>query len=96
MIETTSELTKLDGGVDGPFNEIDWKLLFERVVAESNDRVRAALEAAAAVADAMREKHGSPTGDQYSCGVWDQGVRIAGKIREIDPKSIALSRKQGD
>lgn len=47
--------------------------------------VRAVLiaerERCAKIADDMRTKHGSPTGDAYSNGVWDQGVRIAAIIR---------------
>lgn len=42
-----------------------------------------ALEEAARVADEMRLKHASPTGDAYSCGAWDQGVRIAQRIRAL-------------
>ena len=40
-------------------------------------------ERAAAVADQMREKHGSQIGDAYSCGTWDQGVRISRAIRAL-------------
>lgn len=32
------------------------------------------------IAREMTHKHGNPTGDLYTCGVWDQGVRIAGKL----------------
>ena len=40
-------------------------------------------ERAATVADDMRDKFGSPTGDAYSNGLWDQGVRIATAIRAL-------------
>lgn len=48
----------------------------QKAVAEERERC-------AEIADEMRRKHGSPTGDAYSMGVWDQGVRIAQKIRDI-------------
>lgn len=35
----------------------------------------------AELADEMRRKHSNPTGDEYTCGQWDQGVRIAAQIR---------------
>lgn len=43
----------------------------------------ATVEACAKIARSMREKHGSPTGDAYSNGVWDQGVRIEQAIRAL-------------
>lgn len=45
--------------------------------------VTEAIEACAKIADEMRLKHSSPTGDAYTCGVWDQSVRIASKIRAL-------------
>jgi hypothetical protein len=47
------------------------------------EAVAAERERCAKIADEMREKHGSPTGDAYSNGVWDQGVRIASLIRAL-------------
>lgn len=35
----------------------------------------------AALADDIRRQFGSPTGDAYTCGLWDQGIRIAAAIR---------------
>ena len=48
-------------------------------------------ERAATVADDMRDKFGSPTGDAYSNGLWDQGVRIANTIR-----ALPLTTEGGD
>lgn len=45
-------------------------------------------EQCASIADDMRVKHGSPVGDAYSNGVWDQGVRIAGLIRALPVQSL--------
>lgn len=38
-------------------------------------------ELCAALAEDIRKQFGSPTGDAYTCGLWDQGVRIAAAIR---------------
>ena len=48
-------------------------------------------ERAATVADDMRDKFGSPTGDAYSNGLWDQGVCIANTIR-----ALPLTTEGGD
>lgn len=48
-------------------------------------------ERAATVADDMRNKFGSRTGDAYSNGLWDQGVRIANTIR-----ALPLTTEGGD
>jgi len=59
-----------------------------------------AIARCARVADEMREKHGKVTGSDYECGVWDQGVRIAGKIRDLiveplPPQSSAETARHG-
>lgn len=41
------------------------------------------IDECAKIAAEMREKHGSPVGDAYSNGVWDQGVRIEQAIRAL-------------
>jgi hypothetical protein len=41
------------------------------------------IEVCANICKVMREKHGSPVGDPYSNGVWDQGVRIEQAIRGL-------------
>lgn len=75
----------------GPgFNDL---LLLRNLVPDLLSLARAGLEArkaeesmrerTAAVADDMRNKFGSPTGDAYSNGLWDQGVRIATAIRAL-------------
>lgn len=50
-------------------------------------------ERCAKIADEMREKYGSPTGDAYSNGLWDQSIRIAQLIRH--PVSEAGERGNG-
>lgn len=42
-----------------------------------------AIEAAMAIAKDMRDKYSSPTGDQYTQGLWDQSQRIIGKIKAL-------------
>lgn len=44
---------------------------------------RSTIEECAEVAATMRVKHGSPVGDAYSNGVWDQGVHIEQAIRAM-------------
>lgn len=62
-------------------------LIVEQQEREIWARIQAAVaeerERCASIADDMRRKHGSATGDAYSNGAWDQGVRIAQKIRNI-------------
>lgn len=51
--------------------------------AETVERaVAAERERCAVIADEMRNRFGSPTGDAYTCGLWDQSVRIAAAIRQ--------------
>jgi len=53
---------------------------------KSSERARAkALEEAAKIAQEMRDKHSSPTGDQYTCGAWDMAQRIIGKLTAPSP-----------
>ena len=49
----------------------------------SPDIRRQVIEECANIAAEMTRKHGSPTGDTYTCGVWDQGCRIIGKLQQL-------------
>ena len=52
---------------------------------EAREKEITRLATIAECADIARsmQKHGSPVGDAYSNGVWDQGVRIEQKIRGL-------------
>lgn len=59
-----------------------WKAALASIPTPTAGRAEA-LKEAAKIADDMRIKHSSPTGNEYTCGAWDQAVRIAGKIRVL-------------
>ena len=64
-------------------NDRKRKLSLARAGIEAGKAEESMRERAATVADDMRDKFGSPTGDAYSNGLWDQGVRIATAIRAL-------------
>jgi hypothetical protein len=57
---------------------------------------RALVEQCADIAKTMREKHGSPVGDAYSNGVWDQGVRIEQAIRALSSEGQEKKSQSSD
>lgn len=67
-----------DGGICTPNSGMGRSRQIAQAIREA---VLAERERCAVVADEMRRKYGSPTGDAYSNGMWDQGVRIAQQIR---------------
>jgi hypothetical protein len=51
-----------------------------KLAAQLAEARKAAIKECKAIAEQMTHKHASPTGDAYTCGTWNHGVRIIGKL----------------
>ena len=75
-----TELTHLEEMLPRAVDE-NWRNFIPEIADTLAIAMPAAFEMAAEVADAATTRHFSPVGDSYTCGAWDQGVRIATAIR---------------
>lgn len=83
-LETHQTQLDMDGIMVGVSRQaLDMVITTARAGLEARKAEESMREKAATVADDMRNKFGSPTGDAYSNGLWDQGVRIATAIRAL-------------